>query len=277
PVDLCNAYVEADFRLVTGFVEPPLVAGYSGGAKGVMPGVAGAEIVMSNHGAENLSHPRATWCITVGNPVFDEIQQVVAQCSPHFLLNVTLDSERNITGVFAGDLRATHDAAIERAAAQYKAPIAAPYDIVVATNMGFPADTTLYQSVKGMSVAGEGVREGGAILLVAGCEEGLGSPEYVDFLSSRGSPAELLADILGAERPRHDQWQVQIQANVQRKARVYLHSQLSAADTARAHLEFSADPSATLRELVAQAQAAGRAGSVLVMPHGQLTVPVVGG
>jgi nickel-dependent lactate racemase len=275
PVELCSAYVEADFRVVTGFVEPHLFAGYSGGAKGVMPGVAGDEIVMSNHGAGNLAHPRATWCTSDGNPVFEEMRELTALCPPDFLLNITLDSERNLTGVFAGDWAAAHDAAIGAAARQYKTPIPSPFDVVVVTNMGFPADTTLYQSVKGMSVAAEAVREGGAIILVAGCEEGLGGPEYVDFLASRGSPADLLADILGAERPRHDQWQVQIQANVQRKARVFLHSLLSPKDTARAHLEFSADPTGSVRDLVADARARGRPGSVLVMPFGQLAVPVI--
>ena len=195
PVEMCRAYVDAGIRVVTGFVEPHLFAGYSGGAKGVMPGVAGHEIVMSNHGAENLSHPNARWCITDKNPVFDEMRAVADLCPPHFLLNVTLDSARQITGIFAGEWRAAHDAAIRQAAAQYAVPVSAPYDVVLVTNMGYPADTTLYQSVKGMSVAAEGYREGGAILLVAACEEGVGSDEYVALLTSRPSPADLLAEI----------------------------------------------------------------------------------
>lgn len=275
PVELARAYVEADVRVVTGFVEPHLFAGYSGGAKGVMPGVAGHEIVMSNHGADNLSHPRARWCTAAGNPVYEEMREVVELCPPHFLLNVTLDSERAITGIFCGDWREAHDAAVAEAARQYSAPIAAPFDVVVVTNMGYPADTSLYQSVKGMSVAAEGVRDGGAIVLVAACDEGIGGDEYVHFLTSLGSPAELLADIMGAERPRHDQWQVQCQALVQGKATVYLHSRLTPAQTQSAHLRYSADASQTVRELVAAAQAQGRPGSVLVMPFGQLTVPVV--
>lgn len=276
PFELCRVYVEADLRIVTGFVEPHLFAGYSGGAKGVMPGVAGAEVVMSNHGAENLAHPNARWCVSDGNPVFEEMRELVGLCPPHFLLNVTLDNERRITGAFAGDWLEAHDVAIEQASAQYTAELPAPYDVVVATNMGYPADTTLYQSVKGMSVAAEGVRQGGAILLVAGCEEGLGGDEYVRLLTSRESSEELLADISGSERPRHDQWQVQCQGIVQRKASVYLHSKLDRAQTEAAHLEFSADPSATVRTLVAAAQAQGRPGSVLVMPYGQMAVPVIG-
>jgi len=195
PVELCRAYVEADVRIVTGFVEPHLFAGFSGGPKGVMPGVAGAQIVMSNHGAANLSHPRARWCVTDGNPVFEEMQAVAALCPASFLLNVTLDAQRRISGVFAGEPSPAHAAAIAAARRQYEVPIPGPFDVVVATNMGYPADVNFYQSVKGMSVAAEAVSEGGAIVLVAGCAEGLGGPEYVDLLTRGESAASLLRDI----------------------------------------------------------------------------------
>ncbi|HWC29194.1 MAG TPA: nickel-dependent lactate racemase, partial [Dehalococcoidia bacterium] len=276
PVELCRAYVEADVRIVTGFVEPHLFAGYSGGAKGVMPGVAGADIVMSNHGAPNLAHMQASWCVTEGNPVFEEMRDIVKLCPPHFLLNVTIDTQRRLTGVFAGDLAPAHAAAVEQAARQYQARLSHPCDVVVVTNMGYPPDTTLYQSVKGMSVAGQGVREGGAILLVAGCEEGIGSRDYEEGLLAAESPKALLRHILHTEEPRHDQWQIQCQAMVQTKARVLLHSKLTPEQTRSAHLEYAADASQAVRELVAAAQAQGREGSVLVMPYGQLTVPVIG-
>ncbi len=275
PVELCRAYVEADVRVVTGFVEPHLFAGYSGGAKGVMPAVAGAEIIASNHGAANLSHPRARWCTTSGNPVFEEMQALVGLCPPHFLLNITLDHARRVTGVFAGDLAPAHEAAMEQAARQYQAPITAPFDVVVVTNMGYPADTTLYQSVKGISVAAEAVRDGGAILLIAGCEEGLGGADYVALLKEGASPAALLDQIRAAERPRHDQWQVQIQAMVQARAEVWLRSQMSRAETGAAHLLYAEDASVAVQGLVARAREQGRPGTVLVLPHGQLTVPVV--
>ncbi|HEX5370498.1 MAG TPA: nickel-dependent lactate racemase [Dehalococcoidia bacterium] len=275
PVELCSAYVEAEVRIVTGFVEPHLFAGYSGGAKGVMPGVAGADIVMSNHGAPNLAHAQARWCVTHGNPVWEEMQAAVELCPPQFLLNVTLDSHRGITGVFAGDLAPAHAAAVEQAARQYKVPIRQPYDVVVVTNMGYPADTSLYQSVKGMSVAAEAVREGGAIMLVAGCEEGIGSNDYAEGLLEAASPDALLEHILHTEQPRHDQWQIQCQAMVQAKARVLVHSQLTPEQARAAHVESIADPSATLSELIAEAQSRGREGSVVILPFGQLTVPVL--
>jgi nickel-dependent lactate racemase len=275
PVELCRAYVEADVRIVTGFVEPHLFAGYSGGAKGVMPGVAGADIVMSNHGAPNLAHLQASWCVTEGNPVFEEMRSIVRLCPPQFLLNVTIDTKRRLTGVFAGDLAPAHAAAVQQAARQYQARLSHPYDVVVVTNMGYPPDTTLYQSVKGMSVAGQGVREGGSILVVAGCEEGIGSHDYEEGLHAEESPQALLRRILHTEEPRHDQWQIQCQAMVQTKARVLLHSKLTPEQTRAAHLEYAADASQAVQQLVADAQAQGREGRLLVMPYGQLTVPVI--
>jgi nickel-dependent lactate racemase len=228
---------------------------------------------MHNHGAANLSHPRARWCSTDGNPVFEEMREVVALCPPQFLLNVTLDVERRVTGVFAGDLVPAHDAAMAHSAAQYVVEVPSACDVVVVTNMGYPADTSFYQSVKGMSAAGEAVREGGAVILVAGCEEGIGGPEYVEFLSEGASIEALMREIEAAPHARHDQWQIQCQAMVQAKAEVYLHSHLSQAETESAHVRYCDDVGETVKRLVAEAQARGRPGSILVMPHGQLTVP----
>jgi lactate racemase len=203
------------------------------------------------------------------------MQRITDLCPPQFLLNVTLDNPRRLTGVFAGEPAAAHRAAVQQAARQYQVSLPHRYDIVVVTNMGYPADTTLYQSVKGMSVAAEAVREGGAILLVAGCEEGIGSRDYEEGLWAADSPQALLDRILHTEEPRYDQWQIQCQAMVQSRARVFLHSRLTAEQTRAAHLEYSADPSETLRQLIGRSQAAGGDGSVLVMPHGQLTIPVI--
>lgn len=275
PVSLCRTYVEADFRIMTGFVEPHLFAGYSGGAKGVMPGVAGAELIMHNHGFPHLSSSRARWCVTEGNPIFEQIEEVASLRPPEFLLNVTIDTDRQLTGVFAGEPGAAYKAAISQAERQYLVEIPGAFDIVVVTNMGYPADTTLYQCIKGVSVAAEAVRDQGAIILVAGCDEGLGGSEYVDLLTSGESPAALLAEIAAGDEARLDQWQVQCQAEVQEKARVYLRSKLSRQDTEAAHLDYCSDVSALVNELVKAAQAGGRPGSVLALPHGQLTVPVL--
>lgn len=269
-----RCYLEAEVRVLTGFVEPHIFAGYSGGGKAVMPGVAGAEIVMSNHGADMLGHPKATWCVTDGNPIFEEVREIALLTRPTFSVNVTLNERRQITGVFAGELVAAHGAGIAQAERQYLRPIPHLYDIVVGTNMGYPADLNLYQSVKGVSVAAQAVREGGAVVLAAECRDGLGLAEYTELLTSEASPQALLDRIRSPGFARYDQWGVQCQAMVQAKAEVWLHSSLSRETTEAAHLRYCADVSATVRELRRRHRAEhGREAAIAVLPHGQLTVP----
>ena len=274
---LNREYVQADLRIVTGFVEPHLFGGYSGGGKAVLPGIAGAEAIMANHDARMIGHPKATWCVTDGNPIFEEIRDVALASHPSFALNVTLDERGAITGVFAGDLAAAHDAAIVQTARQAVRPIPHLFDVVVVTNMGYPADLVLYQSVKGMSVAAQACAPGGAILLVAECREGLGAAEYVGLLESERSPSELLRAI---DRPAHattiDQWQVHVQAMVQARCDVWLHSSLPRETVEAAHLRYAADVTGTLAAIIDEKRTAlGREPSVCVLPHGQLTVPRV--
>ncbi len=267
-------YLEADVRIVTGFVEPHLFAGYSGGGKAVLPGVAGAEAVVSNHGAEMLGHPKATWCSTEGNPIFEEMRDIALLTRPTFSVNVTLNERREITAVFAGELVAAHQAGIAQAERQYVRPITQLFDIVVSTNMGYPADLNLYQSVKGMSVAAQAVREGGDIVLAAECRDGLGLAEYTELLTSEASPHALLERIHSPGFARYDQWGVQCQAMAQAKADAWLHSSMSRETTESAHLHYSEDVSATVRELCRRHQAEhGREPTIAVLPHGHLTVP----
>jgi nickel-dependent lactate racemase len=272
---LNREYLDADLRIITGFVEPHLFAGYSGGGKAVLPAIAGADEIMANHDARMIGHPKATWCTTEGNPIFEQMRDVALHTDPSFTLNVTLDERKRITGVFAGELVAAHDAAIAQAERQAVRPIPHLYDIVVVTNMGYPADLVLYQSVKGMSAAAQAVAPGGTILLVAECREGVGAAEYADLLHSETSPTELLRHI-DRTPTVFDQWQVQVQAMVQARCDVWLHSALDRATVEAAHLRFAPDVTTTLAALIAEKRTElGREPTVCVMPHGQLTVPRV--
>jgi nickel-dependent lactate racemase len=274
-VRLNRDYMEADVRILTGFVEPHIFAGFSGGGKAVLPGIAGAEAVMGNHAAEMLSHPRATYCEADGNPIFEEMREVALASRPTFCANVSLNEGKEITGVFAGDMAAVHEAGMAQACRQALCPIPHPFDIVVATNIGYPADINLYQSVKGMAAAALAVKEGGSIVLASECSDGLGLGEYVELLHSEGSWQALLDKICSPGFAVYDQWGVQCQAMVQRRAEVYLYSSMSRETTESAHLRYCADVSETVRELV-DGHVSGNGGrepTVCVLPHGHLTVP----
>jgi nickel-dependent lactate racemase len=267
-------YLEADVRILTGFVEPHIFAGYSGGGKAVLPGVAGAEIVMSNHGADMLGHPKAMWCSTDGNPIFEEMRDTGLATKPSFSVFVTLNERRELTGVFAGELIAAHEAGIAQAEGQYVTAIEAPFDIVVSTNMGYPADLNLYQSVKGLSAGAQAVREGGAVLLAAECRDGLGLAEYTELLTSEASPKALLERIHSPGFARYDQWGVQCQAMVQAKAECWLHSAMPRETVESAHLNYCEDVSQTVESLRRRhVSEHGGEPSIAVLPHGHLTVP----
>lgn len=270
-------YAKADIRILTGFVEPHLFAGYSGGGKAMLPGICGQEAIMANHDATMISHPRATWCTTDGNPIFEEMRDVALRSDPHFTLNVTLDERKRLTGVFAGELVTAHDAAIAQAASQYIVDIPHAFDVVIVTNMGYPADLSLYQAVKGMSVGAQACATGGVVLLVAECREGLGGPEYVELLRSEESPRALLDRLSVPDHATvHDQWQVQVQAMVQARCDVWLYSSLDRTSTAAAHLVHAADLDGAIERILDERRVLlGRDPSVCVMPHGQLTVPRV--
>ncbi len=144
---------EADVRVITGFIEPHFFAGFSGGPKGIMPGCAGLKTVMSNHGAKNIGDPRAAFGITEGNPLWEELRDIALRIGPSFLLNVSLNEQKQITGVFAGDLLAAHKAGCEFVRKSAMQKVKSPFEIVVTTNSGYPLDLSLYQGVKGMSAA----------------------------------------------------------------------------------------------------------------------------
>ncbi|SUM35247.1 Domain of uncharacterised function (DUF2088) [Staphylococcus gallinarum] len=102
-------YVEADFKIVTGFIEPHFFAGFSGGPKGIMPGIAGIETIMTFHNAKMIGDMRSTWGNMADNPVQDMTREINAMCKPDFMLNVTLNKSKDITAVFAGELYEAHD------------------------------------------------------------------------------------------------------------------------------------------------------------------------
>ncbi len=272
PLLLNREWLEADFRITTGFVEPHLFAGFSGGPKLVAPGLAGLETIMVLHNAERIRHPNAIWGETLGNPIHDDILAISRATGVHFALDVILNRDKQITGVFAGELFAEHALACSQARSSAMQPVRAPFDVVVTTNSGYPLDQNLYQSIKGIRAAHTVVAENGTIICAAECREGL--PEhgsYAELLRSRGDPAALLDMIDSPGFAAPDQWQVQVQALVQRDATVYLKSEgLTSRQLAQSHLMPADDVTQTLDRALAEA---GEGARLCVLPQGPQTIP----
>jgi len=263
--------VEADVRIVTGFIEPHFFAGFSGGPKGIMPGVAGLETVMSNHGAHNIGDPRAAFGINEGNPLWEELRDIALRVGPSFLLNVTLNHSRRITGVFAGDLLKAHKTGTEFVRQSAMQRVKAPFEVVVTTNSGYPLDMNLYQGVKGMSAGARIIQEGGLLILASECREGVPSGSPLDkLLRSARSSEEILTMLSTPGFVRPEQWQAQIQSLIQRRARVLVHSSLPDEVIRAAHLT----PCHNIAEAVrTELLARGPEARVAVLPQGPLTIP----
>lgn len=266
-----RAYAEASVRILTGFVEPHFFAGASGGPKAVLPGIADIDSIMDNHGARLLSSGQATWAITVGNPLWDELYDVVVATQPTFLLNVTLNRDREITGVFTGDLLQAHQAAVDFVRTRAMQPVDAPFDIVLTTNSGYPLDLNLYQSVKGMSAAAQIVKPGGDIIIAAECWDGIPEHgEYGRLLREAESPEALLATIMAPGFRCHDQWEAQVQAQIQRKARVHVYADgLTDAQLREAMVA----PCRSIEGRLAELLAVNPQARIAVLPEGPQTVP----
>ena len=271
PVWLNRRWLEADIRITTGFVEPHFFAGFSGGPKMVAPGLAGLETVLELHNAARIGHPSATWGVTHGNPVHDDVREIASMTGVQFSLDVTLNREQRITAVFAGDLLEEHAEACAEARQQAMQEVAAPFDVVLTTNSGYPLDQNLYQAVKGISAAANVVKPGGTIICAAECRDGLPSHgSYGRLLSSQSSPRALLEMITAPGFSEPDGWQVQIQAQILLKARVMIkNSHLSDAAVRQAHFEPIDDVGRAVAEAMA---AAGPDATLCVLPQGPQTI-----
>jgi len=271
PVSFNRAYVEADRRIVLGFIEPHLMAGFSGGAKGIFPAVADIGSIMRYHNAAMIAHPRSTWGVLEGNPTQARIRHDSALLPLDFCINVTLNRARAITGFFCGDVRTAHAAGCAASKRTAMIACAQPFPIIVTTNSGAPLDQNLYQSVKGMSAAAQVVAEGGCIITAARCEDGF--PAHGNFrrlLIEHASPEALLATLLAPGFSIFDQWQAQVFAMIRIKARLALYSELPAAEARQAHLEPVADIAAAVQS---ELDRLGNDTPVAVLPEGPMVIP----
>jgi lactate racemase len=264
-------YVEADKRIVLGFIEPHFMAGFSGGYKGIFPAVADIDSIMHYHRADVIGHPHSTWGVLDGNPTQAQIRHNGALLPVDFCINVTINRKRAITGFFCGEVLAAHAQGCEFSKATVMIPCPQPFPIVVTTNSGYPLDQNLYQAVKGMSAAAQIVQQDGLIVQASRCNDGF--PEHGNFkklLFEHDSPQAILDTILAPGFSLYDQWEAQLLAIIRLKARVGLLSEIPAEDVRRAHLE----PVTDIADFVAEElQRLGTDAPIAVLPEGPMTIP----
>jgi len=263
-----------DLKILTGFIEPHFFMGFSGGGKAVMPGMASLDTIRFNHSIAMLENENARWGITEGNPVWEDMMETVGMVSGTFLLNVTMNTDKEITGVFAGDLAEAHEKGCRFAQETCMAPVEEEYDIVITSNSGYPLDLNVYQTVKGMSAAARIVRQGGVIITASECRDGIPPcSDYEKILTSASNIDELYGYIKQHEKNLQDTWQVFSQIVIQRKADVYLYSdRLDDTAIRRVLLRPVKDPESLIGEL---ARKNGPGARICVLPEGPQTIPYV--
>ncbi len=260
---------ECDLLILTGFIEPHFFAGFSGGGKAVMPGMAGAETIFHNHSAEMIASDNAVWGVTYGNPIWEEIQEVAEAAGDLFLVNVTMDPEHQITGVFCGDLRKAHKEGAAFVKQTAMTPVDGAFDAVITTNSGYPLDMNLYQSVKGMSAAARIAKPGAPIIIAAECSDGI--PDHGLFrrmLKSFSSPREVYDHILNNDRTEQDQWQIQILAKILLDHPIYVYSALKDEQVRECMMIPTHDIADTIRQTAPD-------GRICIMSQGPLTIPYI--
>ncbi len=237
PAFVNRLYVEADLKILTGFIEPHMWAGYSGGRKSILPGISSVETLQFMHGPEMIAHPLTEYGQLEGNLFHEAGLRVMEKAGADFIVNVTLNKKREITGVFSGHPVKAHLEGCAFLARHCVRELDAPLDFVVTTNSGAPLDCNLYQSVKGMTGAATVVKPGGDILIATRCAEGLGSPEYKEVLEMVDSPHAFVCRILQKEFFIPDQWCAQEMYQILMEKSVWVYTEgLSAEELRRYHL-----------------------------------------
>lgn len=267
-VRLNRNYLDADVRIAMANVEMHYFAGYSGGGKAVLPGVAAFETVNQCHSM--MTDPRATSGAANGNPVFEDIREGVSKVAPTFIINVVVNENKEVVGVFSGDWIQAHEKAIVLVDSMYKVPIKRKVDVALVSAGGYPKDINLYQAHKAMENAERAVRDGGAIILLAECPEGFGQETFKQWVYEARTPDDVIDRLKkGFVLGGHKAYAVM---RVVKRVGVYLKSEMKAEDVKRAMLM----PIDSAEDALEEARRRfGDDFRVLVMPYGGSTLPIL--
>ena len=280
PVRVCRRFAQADFRIVTGYIEPHFMAGFSGGRKGVCPALVDLATLQRFHGYAALADQRADNGVLAGNPCHEIALKVARVVGVDFLFNVAITHDRRIAGIYCGDLEQAHQAGCRQVAGWTSATIDRPFDLVITNGGGYPLDQTLYQAVKGMCTALPALNAESTLLIVSHCGEKVGSDAYTSLmLRYDNNWKRFLADIAQSGQTALDQWEFQMHCRV--LARIGLNKLILATDgidsAMQAHLSLTpaggeGDAQARAQRVIDSYIARCPAARIAVIPGGPYTM-----
>lgn len=214
---------EADLLIAEGFIEPHFFAGFSGGRKSVLPGIASAKTIMYNHCSDFIDSKNARTGLLSKNPIHEDMVYAAKTAKLAFIVNVVIDQDKNIIECFSGDVEKAHSEGCEFVTNLSKID-SNKADIVVSTNGGYPLDQNVYQAVKGMTAAEATCKDNGVIIMIAACNDGHGGQSFYDNIANSKSPKEVLDKVRKVPRSETvpDQWEFQILARILEKHTVIM-------------------------------------------------------
>ena len=269
PVDIDRRVAEADRRICLGNIEYHYFAGYSGGAKAIMPGVSTRDAIQANHC--RMVEPSACAGKLDGNPVREDIEEAAAMVGVDFIVNVVLDAHKEIIRAVAGDAVKAHRAGCAFLDTLYRKELSRRADIVLVSQGGAPKDLNLYQTQKALDNAKHAVKTGGVVVLIGSCREGLGEKVFEQWLTQAPTPRSLIDRI--QKEFRLGGHKAAAIAMVLEEADIYLVSDLDD-DLVRS---LFMTPFHTVQEAYdAAARRCGSGATVLAMPYGGSTLPWTG-
>ena len=219
-----KTFLAADIRITTGLIEPHLMAGFSGGRKLIVPGVSAFETLKTMHGAAAIAYEKNIEGVIEGNLFHADALFAARLARVDFIVNVTLNENRGITGIFAGDLDRAHLEGVAFMRTQCMDTVDKPVDAVITTSAGYPLDLTFYQAIKGATAAPWILKDGGVLIIAAKIAEGIGSPEFTKLILETKNIEDFLENIKNPENLILDQWQFQKFCQVLVKNEVWLYS-----------------------------------------------------
>jgi nickel-dependent lactate racemase len=224
PIILDRAYLESDFRILTGLIEPHFMAGFSGGRKAICPGISYLDMFKHFHGPAVLESPMSANAVLEGNPFHGEATEIAQKAGVDFIVNVTINKNREITGIFSGDLLEAFRAGADFCGKSSTCRIGRQADIVLTSGGGSPLDVNLYQAVKGMVGAIPAVRQDGIIIIAAQCPEEIGSREFTELLIGEKDLDRFMEKIKDPYYFVIDQWELEELIKARKKADIFFYS-----------------------------------------------------
>ena len=274
PIYINKYYYESDLKILTGYVEPHFFFGFSGGYKSIVPGLAGAETILANHSAENIASPYARFGIQEKNPIPEHSSRYAKIVGVDFTINVCINVDHKIIQIAAGDIELVHKRLVDYQNKHVFKEIQESFDIVVCGNGGYPLDLNLYQAVKSMAIGEMCVKQGGIIISVNECREGVGvgQDNFKELIFSEKSPEEIYNKILKKEIVVPDQWQIQVLTRILMKSKVYLVSNMKEEEIGNIGLKYADTVDDAIKISLIKH---GMDAKILILPNGPQILPLI--